>query len=204
MLRSMRGFVAFGSVFVLACVAPTIAFGQPIVQPGPPIVQPGPPIVQPGPPIVQRTPVAQPGPYVQPVPYAPPPAHPSPVDLRAARARSTLMTGVVLTAVSHGAAWTLAIVLGPSDPVAWWLALPLGGPAIWGALWGCEGDDPHDRDVCRTLLATGGGFWSALQLGGMVTMITGLAEMSKRSGPRLALGPLGVPGARGLAVWGSF
>jgi len=186
---------------------PALAVAQPIVQPAPPIVQPAPPGVQPAPPIVQPAPpVVQPAPpVVQPAPAAVP-IGPAPAPGRAGRGgRSMLWTGLWLAGVSHGAAVTVAFAAGPSDPTAWWLLLPVGGPAVWGAILPCHGDS-HDRKACRALTATGGGFWSAIQLGGFLATLGGALEMGREDAPaaRLWLSPLSTREARGLAVQGTF
>lgn len=157
------------------------AAAQPIVQPVPPVVQP-----------VQPSPVLPAGIFGRP---------PAPTEERARSARRQIATGSLLFGISNGAAWTLAIALGPADRRAWWLALPLGGPAVWGALWGCR--DVSSRSACRPLLATGGGFWSAIQLGGAVVLLIGIVRLPG-DGPRVGVGPLVHPHARGLALWASL
>jgi len=130
------------TLLVLAPSAP--AWGQPIVDPGrPPVVAPAP----------------------QAVPVVNPAAAP------AAARTSRIVTGSVLLGITHGAGVAIGSIAGASDPDAYWLALPLAGPVVWGATTDCDWGKE-----CNAALITLGAFWAALQLGGLIVLVLGATE----------------------------
>ena len=150
------------------------------------------------------------------VPVAEAPAAARPVSSEAPptyEERRRVGLGVTGLAI-FGGAWLMSASIGYVTAGAWELSVPLAGPFLYlheyrkrfdcsspdpETIVSCNHEDIGDRTIYAALAVD-----AIAQVGGAALAIAGFATKKKVPVRRLAVGPLGQPGAGGLVVSGRF